>query len=96
MAKPVKVRMNVSIASETWAYQPGQVIALEPKQARQWVEVGHATPVDPATPVTPPDLLGDLRADEVLRHTCTHCSRRARFVFQNKPFCERCYRAELG
>ena len=99
MGKLSKVRMNISIASEAWSYQPGQVIEIDADLAKKWVRGGHATPVNGDTPLTRFDTLdglADLSAAEALRHRCSSCDvRRARFVLRNKPFCPQCYRAEL-
>ena len=42
-----KIRMNVSIASETWSFYPGQIITagtdIEETTARAWLECGHAS-----------------------------------------------------
>lgn len=97
MEKTRKVRMNVSIASETWAFQPGMIAEVDAGLARQWLRSGLASSVDKNTPVSSPDLLADLSAEEALQRICESCNqRRAHFVFQNVPYCERCYRAMLA
>ena len=94
--KLVKVRMMVSIASSTWAYQPGMVVEIDADLAEKWLRGGHATTVHQATPVTEVnDLLADLSAEEALTRGCTHCHQPSRYVLRNLPFCARCFRAEL-
>jgi hypothetical protein len=97
MPKPVKVRMNVSIASATWAYQPGMVVLLDAEFAAKLLGDGRAERVDKDTPLSGDDLLADLSAEEALHHLCSACERRmARYVLENRPYCPRCYRAALG
>ena len=95
-----RVKITVSIAGtyagQDFSYQPGDVVDLERDLAVKWVLVGHAERVDDDTPTTERDLdLRDLDIEEALTRPCTHCSRRARFVFQNRPFCAGHYRAEM-
>lgn len=52
IAKKMKVRMKVSIASADFAYQPNQVVLLEVERALQWVAVGHAERVGADEPLT--------------------------------------------
>lgn len=95
MADKTKVKMNVSIAGERWSFQPGQVVMLDKELAEQWVKSGHAERT--SAPLTEGrDLLGDLSAAEAMTHRCEHCSRRARYVFRNRPFCPQHFKAEVG
>jgi hypothetical protein len=92
--------MNVSIAGKLpggadFDAQPGQVVDVEKRLAKKWVEVGHATRVSESTPLTAPG--SDLSAEEALRRRCCCCDeRRGQLVFDNEAYCERCYRAVLG
>lgn len=101
MGKTTKVRMAVSIGGfdergRIFSAQPGEVVAVSADLAKKWLRGGHATPVDQAAPVTPPDGLADLSAAEALRHRCVNCDkRRAKFVFRNHPLCAACYRAQV-
>lgn len=94
----MRIRMQVSIASSTWSYQPGQVCDVPDKLARTWCKVGHAVEVPRGTPLTLRDLnLADLSAEEALARRCESCNeKRARFVFQNRGYCQQCYRAMLA
>jgi hypothetical protein len=93
--KTRKVKMQVSIAGATFAYQPGQVVNIDSDLAEKWIRGGHAVPAGKNEPLSSPDLLADLTAEEALRRTCTHCERRARFVLRNKPYCQQHFRSEL-
>lgn len=92
-----KVRMSVSIASATWAFQPGMVVEVPADQAAAWLRSGLATLVSQDVPVTKgDDLLADLSAEAALRHRCVSCDRRrAKFVLRNKPYCPACFKAAL-
>ena len=94
----MRVRMLVSIASAKFSYQPNEIVDLEDSpQTRAWVEHGHAEKVSSKTPLSNRDIeLADLTADQALHHRCTHCDRRAAYVFGNKPYCPAHYRAEMG
>ncbi len=99
MGKFLKVRMRVSIASESWSYQPDQVALVDADLAKAWVRNGHAEKVGPEVPLTDfnsLDGLADLDAAEALRRRCTHCEHRARYILRNKPYCARHFRGELG
>ncbi len=91
----LKVRMNVSIAGETWSLQPGHVVVIDSALAQKWIRSGHAERTnEPLT--TQRDLLGDLTAAEALTHLCVSCERRrAQIVFRNRPLCLRCGKAEM-
>ncbi len=90
--------MLVSIASANFSYQPGEVVDLpDDAQTRAWLANGHAEKVPAKTPLTDRELNArDLDADAARAHRCTHCERRAAYVFQNKAYCPQHYRAELG
>ena len=92
----MRVKMQVSIASSTWSYQPGQVVDIDDEKARTWIKNGHAERVAPGTPLTNREMnLRDLDAEEALNHSCIHCGRRAARVLDNKPLCGAHYRAML-
>jgi hypothetical protein len=93
----MRVKMQVSIASRDWSFQPGEIVDLPDEQARTWIAVGHASRVSPTTPLTSREInLRDLDAEEVLHHRCAHCERRARFVLENRAYCPRHFRAKLS
>jgi hypothetical protein len=96
MPEEKKIRMNVSIASASWAFQPGQVVSIDADTADKWIRGGHAQPVGKNTPVSNGDLLADLDAESALRHHCSSCEkRRARFVLRNRAYCPQCFRAAM-
>ena len=98
MGKLQKIKMQVSIASADWSYQPGQVVEIDPGLARQWIAAGHATTVSSGTPLTKFDALDglrDLSLEEARHRPCVHCATRANFVLRNKPLCTRHFRSEM-
>jgi hypothetical protein len=42
----LKVKINVSIASASWSYYPGQIVDLPDEMAKTWVKSGIAEVVD--------------------------------------------------
>ena len=97
--KQQKVQMKVSIASSDWSYQPQQVVMLDIDLAKAWRAAGHCIFVTGPLPVTDfsgRDGLSDLDAEQALHHRCTHCDRRAAYVFQNRAYCPVHYLAETG
>ena len=94
-----KIRMTVSLAGTVggrpWDGQPGQVVAVEDKLARQWVRSGLAAEVPQDVPLTSEtDALRDLSIEEARTRACEHCELRAEFVLGNLPYCRRHYLAE--
>lgn len=98
--KTQKVRMQVSIASADWSYQPGQVVELDSSLAKQWRDAGHCVFVNGTVPLTDfsgRDGLADLDAEEARRRVCSRCGqRRGVYALRNRAFCGACFRAELG
>jgi hypothetical protein len=41
----LKVRINVSIASDAWSFVPGDKVELDVELANAWIEAGHASPI---------------------------------------------------
>lgn len=41
----LKVRMNVSIASDSWSYAPDDEVELDFDLAQAWLEIGHVTAI---------------------------------------------------
>lgn len=42
----MKVRMLTSMVAATWSYAPGDIVDLEPRIAKAWIEAGLAVPAD--------------------------------------------------
>lgn len=41
----MKVRMLTSMVAANWSYAPGDIVDVEPRVAKAWIEAGLATPV---------------------------------------------------
>jgi hypothetical protein len=98
MGEKIKCKMLVSIASEDWSAQPGEVHMIDSVLAKKWIKGGviaeRAAPDAPLTSSN--DLLRDLSLIEARNGPCRWCYRRGTHVLGNFPYCRAHFRSQYA